>query len=111
MVIPPATAPRSGSRPPAARPRGLLRDEKDRPAYAHDSHPPGYKIWVGDLPDNFKMEDARRRIWDTLYHSRQAARWNDILAIVVKQSRADSRASYAVITVGELGRVMVTQLT
>ena len=75
-----------------------------------DSNPAGYKIWVGDLPYDVTEEAIRRRLWDTLFHDAEIALWEDARAIAVKQRRADSRASYVVVTVAELDSAMVTQL-
>ena len=65
---------RSQSRPAQARPAvgrpGLepvsLPDTVGTPRYYPDGHPPGWKIWVGDLRQEAHVDEVNDRIWATL---------------------------------------------
>ena len=122
-VIPPAPPaqdnPTAGIQrsPTPRRPRsssGMMRPDRDHPVFHERSVPPGYKIWVGDLPEDSTEEDIRRRVFRTLLDSDQVtaqALFEDILSIVVKSRRSASRSSYAVITVHNITSATATQLT
>ena len=122
-AIPPAPPaqdnPTAGIRrsPTPRRPRsssGMMRPDRDHPVFHERSVPPGYKIWVGDLPEASTPEDIRRRVWLTLFQKDEdtaQALYEDILSLVVKSQRSASRSSYAVLTVATLGAAWATQLT
>ena len=102
-------------RPAAGRP-GLepvsLPDTVGTPRYYPDGHPPGWKIWVGDLRQEAHVDEVIDRIWATLQHHPHAGiLMGDIKLVVLKAGRAGSGASYAVITVGELGNATVAHFT
>jgi len=82
-----------------------------QPMYHWASTPPGYKIWVGDLPQDTLARQVNDRIWQVLYQGQQGTqqqKWRatelifeDIRDIVVKKAAAATGASYCVITVGQ----------
>ena len=111
---------RSQSRPAQARPAvgrpGLepvsLPDTVGTPRYYPDGHPPGWKIWVGDLRQEAHVDEVTDRIWVTVQdHPHAGILMGDIKLVSLKAGRAGSGASYAVITVGELGNATVAQFT
>ena len=122
-VIPPAPPaqdnPTAGIQrsPTPRRPRsssGMMRPDRDHPVFHERSVPPGYKIWVGDLPEDSTPEDIRRRVWLTLFEKDEdtaQALYEDILSLVVKSQRSASRSSYAVLTVANIASAWATQLT
>ena len=61
--------------------------------------PPGYKIWVGDLPAGATYGGIQERLWATMQPQGLQHHWGNIKDCVVKQGRASSKASYATITV------------
>ena len=122
-AIPPAPPaqdnPTAGIRrsPTPRRPRsssGMMRPDRDHPVFHDRSVPPGFKIWVGDLPEDSTSEGIRRRVWLTLFQNDPdtcATLYEDILSLVVKSQRSASRSSYAVLTVATLASAWATQLT
>ena len=79
--------------------------------YHFDSSPPGYKIWVGDLPQDTSGPAIWNRIWDTLERAGQKEVWWNITQLVVKPAQAQSGSSYAVITVSDVVSARDPQLT
>ncbi len=82
-----------------------------RPVYFVDSKPPGFKIFVGDLPRDTSQNDTQQRVWNTLDAYGMKYLFADIRACVTSVARAGSGSSYCVITVGDIHNALVTQST
>ena len=101
-------------RPASTGPPGyklLAPSLQGHPIYHFDSRPPGYKIWVGDLPQDTSGPAIWNRIWDTLERAGQKEVWWNITQLVVKPATAASGSSYAVITVSDVVSARDPQLT
>ena len=79
--------------------------------YRWESSPPGYKIWVGDLPSDSTQKSIWNRIWDTLEEVGKETRWYHITTLNVKPASAASGSSYAVLTVSDSNSATDPQLT
>ena len=102
----PHVTPRITPRPPSIPPPGYgLHTNQGIPLYHWDSSPPGYKIWVGDLPSDSNQKAIWNRIWDTLEEVGKEARWYHITTLNVKTAPA------AVLTVSDSNSATDPQLT
>ena len=106
-------SPRAATATPAGSQQGQVAARQGLANLDLGQHPPGYKVWVGDLPANSTFEEIKRRLFNTMIAANldMDKHWQDINALVVKERRSESGASYCAITVDDLTSAWVRYLT
>ena len=84
-------------------------EAKGKPKYHADSYPPGYKIFVGDLPAKATDYECWVRIQCSCNSVGAILAYDKIRQVKVTSGRAHSGSSYVVITVSDYTATEVTQ--